>query len=79
MHIEIHVPAVDDDDDDDDDGDDDGSWEFECPDCGEELELNEDDEDECVNPECPSFEGAAMDSSDWHDRQHERPQMGIVL
>lgn len=55
--------------------DDDEFGEFECPECGDDLN----EENECVNPECPYFEEEVLQLSDWNDRQHERRQMGIGL
>ena len=47
--------------------------EFECPECGEEL----DEEEVCRNEECPCFEEEpSLAMSDWQERQHERKQMG---
>lgn len=49
--------------------------EFECPECGEEL----DDDDVCRNEQCLAYgEEPLLAESDWQARQHERKQMGIV-
>lgn len=53
---------------------DDPSSEFECPECGEEL----DEEEVCRNGECPEFEAEpSLSLSDYELREHERKQMGV--
>lgn len=57
-------------------GDEEEESDFECPECGEEL----DEDDVCQNEECPNFGDEVIDSGSSHAEEAawERRQMGIT-